>query len=83
VTGVEAGVGQWFGAVADAFRRNFEEPGEEAAGGTVFRGGTKVVDLWAGVDVVNQRPMPRDGLMMIASCSTGTTATFVAMLVER
>ena len=83
MAGVEAGVGQWFGAVADAFRRNFEEPGEEAAAGTVFRGGTKVVDLWAGVDVVNQRPMPRDGLMMVASCSTGTTATFVAMLVER
>jgi hypothetical protein len=56
VTGVEAGVGQWFGAVADAFRRNFEEPGEEAAGGTVFRGGTKVVDLWAGVDVVKPAP---------------------------
>jgi hypothetical protein len=53
VTGVEAGVGQLFGVVADAFRRTFKEPGEEAAAGTVFRSGTKVVDLWAGVDVVN------------------------------
>jgi hypothetical protein len=53
VTGVEAGVGQLFGVVADAFRRNFKEPGEEAAAVTVFRSGTKVVDLWAGVDVVN------------------------------
>jgi hypothetical protein len=61
VTRVEAGVGQLFGVVADAFRRNFKEPGEEAAAGTVFRSGTKVVDLWAGVDVVNQRPMPREG----------------------
>lgn len=83
MTDVEAGVGQWFGAVADAFRRNFEEPGEDAAAVTVLHGGTKVVDLWAGVDVVNQRPMPRDGLMMVASCSKGITATVVAMLVER
>jgi CubicO group peptidase (beta-lactamase class C family) len=83
VTAVGAGVGQWFGAVADAFRGTSKELGEEAAAVTVFRGGTKIVDLWAGVDVVNQRPMPRDGLMMVASCSKGITATVVAMLVER
>jgi CubicO group peptidase (beta-lactamase class C family) len=79
----EPWVEEGFGAVADAFRRNFTDPGEDAAAVTVFHGGRKVVDLWAGVDVMNQRPMPRDGLMMVASCSKGITATVLAMLVER
>ncbi len=72
-----------FGPVADAFRRNFEDPGEDAAAVAVFHGGIKVVDLWAGTDVVNRRPMPSDALMMVASCSKGITATVLAMLAER
>ncbi len=72
-----------FGAVADAFRGNFEDPGEDAAAVAVFRGGAKVVDLAAGTDVVNQRPMPPDALMMVASCSKGITATVLAILAER
>ena len=83
MTGPELGVGERFGAVADAFRLNFDGPGEDAAAVTVLHRGTKVVDLWAGIDVINQRPMPRNGLMMVASCSKGITATVVAMLVER
>jgi CubicO group peptidase (beta-lactamase class C family) len=42
-----------------------------------------VVDLWGGTDVVLQRPMPADALMMVASCSKGITATVLAVLVER
>ena len=72
-----------FGAVADAFRRNFDECGEDAAAVTVFHRGTKVVDLWAGTDVVHDRPMPDDALMMVASCTKGITATVIAVLVER
>jgi CubicO group peptidase (beta-lactamase class C family) len=79
----QPGVAEGFGAVADAFHRNFVDPGEDAAAVTVFHRGEKVVDLWAGTDVVNRRPMPPDGLMMVASCSKGITATVLAMLVER
>lgn len=76
-------VAEGFGSVADAFRRNFTDPGEGAAAVSVVQRGRTVVDLWGGTDVVNQRPMPSDGLMMVASCSKGVTATVLAMLVER
>ena len=82
-SGAEPDVAEGFGAVADAFRHNFADPGEDAAAVAVFHRGTKVVDLWAGTDVVNQRPMPADGLMMVASCSKGIAATVLAVLVER
>jgi CubicO group peptidase (beta-lactamase class C family) len=78
-----SGVEEGFGAVADAFRRNFDDPGEDAAAVAVFHRGRKVVDLWGGADVVNRRPMPADALMMVASCSKGITATVLAILVER
>ena len=83
MTETDAGVAQRFGAVADAFRRNFDDPGEDAAAVTVFHDGSKVVDLWAGTDVVRRRPMPSNGLMVVASCSKGITATVLAMLIER
>ena len=76
-------VEQGYGAVADAFRRNFEDPGEDAAAVTVFHRGRLVADLWGGHDVVNDRPMPRDGLMVVASCSKGITATVLSMLVQQ
>jgi CubicO group peptidase (beta-lactamase class C family) len=82
-SGAEQGVAEGFGAVADAFHHNFSDPGEDAAAVAVFHRGTKMVDLWAGTDVVNQRPMPGDGLMMVASCGKGITATVLAMLMER
>ena len=72
-----------FGPVADAFAKNFDDPGEDAAALAVFHDGVQVVDLWGGVDVVHDRPMPADGLMMVASCSKGVTATVLAVLVER
>jgi CubicO group peptidase (beta-lactamase class C family) len=79
----QPGVAEGFGPVADAFRRSCADPGREAAAVAVLHRGRKVVDLWAGTDVVNQRPMPADGLMMVASCSKGVTATVLAILVER
>ncbi|HEX2904631.1 MAG TPA: serine hydrolase domain-containing protein [Jatrophihabitans sp.] len=72
-----------FGPVADAFRANFDDPGEEAAAVAVLHRGRMVVDLWAGRDMVNDRPMGEDSLMMVASCSKGVTATVLAMLAER
>ena len=44
----EPGVAEGFGAVADAFQRNFTDPGEGAAAVAVFHRGRKVVDLWGG-----------------------------------
>ncbi|QWZ10021.1 beta-lactamase family protein [Nocardioides panacis] len=79
----EPGVAEGFGAVADAFHQNFTDPGDDAAAVTVLHRGRTVADLWAGTDVVHQRPMPADGLMMVASCSKGITATVLAVLVER
>jgi CubicO group peptidase (beta-lactamase class C family) len=76
-------VAEGFGPVADAFRRTLEDPREEAAAVSVFHEGAKVVDLWAGTDVINQRAMPQDGLMVVASCSKGITATVLAVLTER
>lgn len=41
-------VDEGYGAVADAFRRNFDEHREVGAACAVFRDGRKVVDLWGG-----------------------------------
>ena len=76
-------VADGFGPVAEAFEGNFSDPGEDAAAVAVFSDGVKVVDLWAGSDIVYKRPMPSDALMVVASCSKGVTATVVAMLVEK
>ena len=80
---VSGEVAEGFGPVADAFVRNFDDPGEDAAAVTVLHDGVVVADLWGGTDVVLGRPMPADGLMMVASCSKGITATVLAVLVER
>ena len=80
---LQVGVAEGFGPVADAFQRNFDDPGEDGAAVAVFHDGRKVVDLSAGTDEVLNRPMPADPLMMVASCSKGITATVLAMLVER
>ena len=80
---VSGHVAEGFGPVADAFVQNFDDPGEDAAAVTVVHDGVVVADLWGGTDVVLDRPMPADGLMMVASCSKGITATVLAVLVDR
>ncbi len=82
MTVAQGEVADRFGPVADAFSRNFAEPGEDGAAVTVFHHGLKVVDLWGGTDALNSRPMPPDALMMVASCSKGVTATVLALLVQ-
>lgn len=80
---IPSGVADGFGAVADAFRTLTEDPAEDALAVSVYRDGTKVVDLWGGTDAVLGRPMPDDALMMVASCSKGITATVLAVLIEQ
>ncbi|SDU81458.1 CubicO group peptidase, beta-lactamase class C family [Microlunatus sagamiharensis] len=79
---VHGGVAEGWGTVADAFRANFADPGEDGAGVAVHHGGRLVVDLVAGTDRVRDRPMAPDALMAVASCSKGVTATVLAMLVQ-
>ena len=76
-------VGVGYGPVADAFAENFADPGEDAAAVSLFSDGVKVVDVWAGTDVVSRRAMPADALMTVASCSKGITATVLAVLLGR
>jgi CubicO group peptidase (beta-lactamase class C family) len=80
---IQGSVAAGFEPVAEAFRRNFENDGEEAAAVSVYWQGTKVVDLWGGTDFTYERPMPANGLMMIASCSKGVTATILGILIDR
>jgi CubicO group peptidase (beta-lactamase class C family) len=83
MTEVSGSVATGFGAVADAFAANFDDPGEDCAAVAVYHDGVPVVDLWGGTDVIGRRPVPADALMMVASVSKGITATVLAMLVER
>lgn len=80
--GLVGDVAEGWGPVADAFRANFADPGEDGAAVAVHHDGRLVVDLVAGTDVVRDRPMAADALMVVASCSKGVTATVLAMLVE-
>jgi CubicO group peptidase (beta-lactamase class C family) len=72
-----------FGAVADAFDRNFGDLGEIGAAVAVYHRGRLVVDLAAGSDPVRERPFTRESLMMVASCSKGAMATCTLMLADR
>ncbi|MER6690082.1 serine hydrolase domain-containing protein [Streptomyces minutiscleroticus] len=72
-----------FGAVADAFSRNFTEFPELGAAVTVFAGGRKVVDLWAGVaDERTGRPWGRDTVVPVFSCAKGIVSLCVHLLAQ-
>ena len=79
---LDGAVDEGFGAVADAFERNFGSLGEIGAAVAVHHRGRLVVDLAAGSDPVRDRPFTRESLMMVASCTKGATATCVLMLAD-
>jgi CubicO group peptidase (beta-lactamase class C family) len=73
-----------FGAVADAFTRNFAERGEEGAAVCVYEGGRPVVDLWAGrANREADREWQRDTMVVTNSTTKGFTATVAHVLAER
>src|SRR5262245_36740727 len=73
-----------FGAVADAFERNFTERGEVGAAVCVYQGGRPVVDLWAGLaDREAGRAWRHDTMVVTNSTTKGFTATVAHLLVER
>ncbi|GAA2427017.1 serine hydrolase domain-containing protein [Streptomyces macrosporus] len=72
-----------YGAVADAFRRNFSERGELGAAVTVFVDGREVADLWGGIaDERTGRPWEKDTAAPIFSAVKGVT-TLCALLLDQ
>ncbi|AWS43128.1 serine hydrolase [Streptosporangium sp. 'caverna'] len=72
-----------FGAVADAFSRNFAEYGELGAAVTVFVGGRKVVDLWGGIaDERSGRPWDEDTVVPVFSCAKGLVSICAHLLAQ-
>jgi CubicO group peptidase (beta-lactamase class C family) len=70
----------------ETVREGFAEGQKDDSGGAqlcIYRDGKKVVDLWTGLDKVNNRPYTEDTLTVLMSCTKGAVATMVHMLAER
>jgi CubicO group peptidase (beta-lactamase class C family) len=77
---VEAG----WGAVEEAFHRNFELHGELGAACCVYVEGRPTVDLWGGIaDSRSGRAWHEDTVAVVFSTTKGTTAICAHILVER
>jgi CubicO group peptidase (beta-lactamase class C family) len=77
-------VDEGFGAVADAFRRNFTQRGEVGAACAVWRDDRLVVDLWGGHrDRRRSRPWERDTLVTVFSTTKGMAALAMAVAHSR
>ncbi len=80
---VHGDVDEGFGAVADAFRRNFDQHGEIGAAVAVYEGDRLVVDLWGGYrDRRRTQPWERDTMVPVFSSTKGMAAFVLAMLVS-
>ncbi|MFJ9419406.1 serine hydrolase domain-containing protein [Streptomyces sp. NPDC101227] len=76
-------VDEGFGAVADAFSRNFAEFPELGSAVTVFVGGRKVVELWGGVaDERTGRAWEQDTAAPVFSCAKGIVSLCAHLLVQ-
>src|SRR3954470_13681298 len=77
-------VEEGYGAVADAFRDNFEHHRELGAACAVVRDGRVVVDLWGGfADRQRRRPWTRDTLVTVWSTTKGMAAAAMAVAHSR
>lgn len=73
-----------FGAVADAFARNYADFPELGSAVTVFSGGRKVVELWGGVaDEGTGRAWAADTLVPVFSCAKGLVAVSAHLLAQQ
>jgi CubicO group peptidase (beta-lactamase class C family) len=73
-----------FERVADAFVENFTAHGDVGAACCVYRDGTPVVDVWAGLaDRATGQPWTRDTIVITFSCTKGVTAVAANQLIER
>jgi CubicO group peptidase (beta-lactamase class C family) len=74
------GADEGYGAVADAFRRNFTERGEVGAACVVVRDGRTVVDLWGGYrDGRSQQPWEEATFVTVFSTTKGLAAVTLAI----
>ena len=81
---IHGGTGCGWGAVADAFQRNFEFHGEVGAACCVYMDGHPVVDLWGGTaDPRTGREWGKDTIAVVFSTTKGATAICAHMLSER
>jgi CubicO group peptidase (beta-lactamase class C family) len=77
-------VADGYGAVADAFGRNFTDRKELGAAVAVVRDGDVVVDLWGGHrDKKRTKPWERDTLATVFSTTKGMAATAMAVAHSR
>ncbi len=82
MTEIGGTVAKGYESVRDAFATaQAADPG--GAQLCVYRHGERVVDLWTGRDIVNDRPYTEDTLTILMSCTKGATAVMAAMLAER
>ncbi|WP_395297001.1 serine hydrolase domain-containing protein [Kitasatospora hibisci] len=73
-----------YGGVADAFARNWADFPELGSAVTVFAGGRKVVELWAGTaDERAGRPWTADTLVPVFSCAKGLVAVTAHLLAQQ
>jgi CubicO group peptidase (beta-lactamase class C family) len=76
-------VADGYGAVADAFSKNFDDHGELGAAFALYVDGEPKVDIWAGVaDKRTGRSWTDDTLQLVYSATKGAAAICVARLVE-
>ncbi|MEU2789898.1 serine hydrolase domain-containing protein [Streptomyces sp. NPDC007100] len=72
-----------FGAVADAFSRNFTDFPELGAAVTVYVGGRKVADLWGGAaDEKTGRPWKQETVVPAFSCAKGIVSLCAHLLAQ-
>lgn len=72
-----------FGAVADAFARNFADFPELGAATAVYVGGRRVADLWGGVaDEATGRPWRQDTPVPVFSCAKGAVSLCAHLLAQ-
>jgi len=83
MTEIHGTVEEGFGAVADAFRENFEQRGELGAGFALYVDGALKVDVWGGIaDKDTGQPWTDQTLQLVFSTTKGAAAICVARLVE-
>lgn len=83
MTEISGTVADGFGAVADAFERNFTEHGELGAAFSLYVDGEIKADLWGGVaDQQTGRPWTEDTLQLVFSTTKGAAAICIARLVQ-
>jgi CubicO group peptidase (beta-lactamase class C family) len=73
-----------YGAVADAFARNFRDAPELGAAVAVFAGGRHVVDLFGGVaDERTGRPWRQETVVPMFSCAKGIVSVCAHLLAQQ